>query len=568
MTASRLGLIVLLLFVSTALCYTSVQVGVNSNFLVAEGKVYFAQSDGTLTVLNLETGDVVARNTNIKYGGTLQVVDNGILVHTYDQLTVLDKCTLEIIWQVKDEYNPMIEGDRLVSVDGNGLVRCRDLTTGTAIWSYDLPGDLQLVIQKGKLLVFRDVLFDGPESIPAVVLLDMASGEELLHHTAPPSVHYLGAFFDGEKIYLPSGHYKGEYIHNLTDFDSGRPSARFERMLVLDLEGNELASTPVSDGEIKTPDGEDAIEFGDNVLARNRVWKSIDDIPAWREGLGRELSRELSEDHMKQVSVTSFNFSNANVSITVTANYGSRFDRDLKRSVEVALKSERENWKGFLPYLETSGKVVAVELTEKLLLLGTDLGYVEAVDRATGQSKWMYIFPTMRHTTSYSTYAMPPMMASASKTYEKENKHKRPESGLILAGRDTPSTPQVSFDPEPTNPYRRLPLYLAIAWAGVLIPIGLSGLVVRLAKKRNWTARIPAVITLMLAMAAVATFFFYGRVSIPTAFGFRGAIAVPLIVAVIFALKTIKEKHWICGGLVLILALALGVFVFPAFLRL
>jgi len=535
----------LLSFVSTAHCYTYHQVGVNSNFLVDQDKVYFAQSDGTLTVLNLDTGDVVARNRNIDYGGTLQLAENGILVCTYGELTVLNMNTLEVIWQAKEEFNPVIEGNRLVSYDGYGLIDCRDLATGKTLWSYDLPGALEFAAQKGKLLVFREAVYDGPIGVPAVVLLDMDSGKELLHRTTPPNVHFLGAFFNGEKIYLPSGRYKGEHTPNLTRYDTGRPSARFERMLVWDLEGNELASVPVSGGELKTPDGGDAFQFGDSVFARNRVWESIDDVPPWRVGGGKEVSREVCVDKMKEVAITCFDCGSAIVSVTVTADFGSRFDPDPERSVEVALKSEKDNWKGFLPYLKNPGKVVIVELTEKLLLLGTDLGHVEAVDRVTGHSKWMYVFPTIRQTMSYSSYGRPPMMATAAKTYEKENRHKQPESGLILAGTDRRSTPKVSFDPEPANPYRRLPLFLAIAWAGILIPIGFTGFVVRLAKKRNWAARIPAVITLMLAMTAVATFYFYGYVSIPTAFCFRGAIAVPLIVAAIFALQTIKEKHWI-----------------------
>ena len=566
--AIRLVLLAFLSLVSTALSYTYVQVGVNSNFLIDDGKVYFAQSDGSLTVLNLETGDIVARKKNIDYGGTLHTVDNGILVNS-DELTVINKSTLDVIWQEKHVYDPMIDGNRLVSYDGNGLVACRDLMTGKILWSYDLPGALEFVGQKGKLLVFREAVYDGPTGVPAVVLLDMGSGKELLHRTTPPNVHYLGAFFDGEKIYLPSGRYKGEHTPNLTRYDSGRPSARFERMLVWDLDGNELESTPVSGGEMKTPDGSDAFSFSGKVFARNRVWASMDDVSPWREGRGKKVYREEpSDDYTKQVSITSFDCSNANVSITVTANYGSRFDDKLKRSVEVALKSETGNWKGYLPYLKNPGQVVSVELTEKLLLLGTDLGHVEAVDRTTGRSKWMYIFPTIRHTMSCSTYGMPPMMATAAKTYERENKHQKPESGLILAGTDKQSTPKVSFDPEPGNPFRMLPLYLAIAWAAILIPISLSGFVVCLAKRKNWGAQIPAITALILAMVAMATFFFYGSVSITTAFGFRGGIAVPLVAAVVFALRTIEEKHWICGGLVLFLALGLGIFIFPAFLRL
>ena len=55
-----------------------------------------------------------------------------------------------------------------------------------------------------------------------------------------------------------------------------------------------------------------------------------------------------------------------------------------------------------LPYLRY-GDVVAVGETEHKLLLGTDYGHVECIDKETGQSQWMYIFPTKRATITISS---------------------------------------------------------------------------------------------------------------------------------------------------------------------
>ncbi|UCE50130.1 MAG: PQQ-binding-like beta-propeller repeat protein [Phycisphaerales bacterium] len=564
-----LVLLALLVLVTPALCHTYVQVGVNSNFLIDDGKVYFAQSDGTLTALNLDTGEVLARKSNIKYGGTLRLVDKGILMRTYKQLAVLDQSTLEVIWQAKDEYDSTIEDDRVVSYDGNGLVDCRDLETGKILWSYNLLGALDIVVQKAKVLLFRSAVYEGPKGTPAVVLLDLESGQELMHKTTPPNVHYLEAYFDGERIYLPTGSYKGQHTPNITRYNAGRPSAHFERLVVWDLAGAEVESIPVPAGfETHKPRRDKAFVLGDKVFARGRVWKSLEDVPPQREGCGRPISRRPPEDSRKEVTATRFDLADGTVTITTTTDYGPRFDLEAERNTGVELKSSTGNWRASLPYLKNPGQVVVVAATDKKILLGTNLGHVEAINRQDGQSQWMYVFPTMRRTMSYSTYGMPPMMAKAAATYRRDNEDNKPECGLMLEDADEPSQPKVVFDPEPANPYSRLPLYLTIAWTGVLLPVLLTVLVIVLCRKRQLDVRIPAASGLVLAIGAVCCFFFYGRVSIATAIGFRFGMAIPLAVASQYAVRSLRQKREISGALVLLAALALGIFILPTFLRL
>lgn len=180
----------------------------------------------------------------------------------------------------------------------------------------------------------------------------------------------------------------------------------------------------------------------------------------------------------------------------------------------------------------------------------------------------MYIFPTMRRTGSFCAYAMPPMMATAAAIYKRENKSKKPESGMVLEGADGPSRPNVIFDPAPDNPYKDLPFFLAIAWTGVLLPILLSALLVKACRKRRMDVRIPAVSGLALAIVAIGFFIFFGRVSIATAIGFRFAMAAPLVVAARYAIRALREKRWISSSLVFLGVVALAVLILPAFLRL
>ena len=537
------------------------QVGVDSNFLIADGKVYFAQADGTLTALNLDTGEVVARHKNGDYSGTLRLFDKGILVCAYKELTMLDRATLEVIWRA-DEHEPVIDAGRLVSSDGNGLVRCREADTMKVLWSYNLPGALDIVVQKGKVLLFRSAVFDGPEGFPAVVLLDALSGEELLHKTSPPNVHYINAYFDGENIYLPTG------SCDFTGYNLGRLDACFEKLTVWDLAGREVKSIPAPDRFTKESTYRDkAFSIAGKVFVHGRVWSRLEDAPPRKEGRGRPIIQESSADIGRRVAGTRFNFADGSVTVRIAADYA-RYHPDAKRTIEVELKSAAGNWRGSLPYLKSPGEVEVVAASDKKIILGTNLGHVEAINRSDGQSQWIYIFPTMRHAMSHDAYYGESMMARDAALYRRVNANMQPESGFMLDGAGQPSRPKVIFDPEPANPYRMLPIYLTIAWIGVTAPVLLTVIIMALCRKRRLDLRIPAVSALVLAVGAICCFGFFGRVSTATAVGFRFSMAVPLLVAVLYAVRSLVEWRRISGILVLLAAVALGVFIFPAFLRL
>ncbi len=83
------------------------------------------------------------------------------------------------------------------------------------------------------------------------------------------------------------------------------------------------------------------------------------------------------------------------------------------RPLMIGLESEDHKWTGTLPYLPSPGIVFAVGSTADRIVLGSNLGHVECLDAATGKSLWMYLFPTIRHTMSYSSRGLPPYMATA-----------------------------------------------------------------------------------------------------------------------------------------------------------
>jgi outer membrane protein assembly factor BamB len=570
------SIFLLLLPAMSAFAHTYIQLGVGSNFLVDEDKVFFVQSDDTLTVLQLDTGEVIARKSNIKLrGGTLLLTDEGILVLS-PGISLLDKSTLEWKWSFEDECSPTFLDDRVVSYDGYGLVSCRDLASGEIIWSYDLPGALDIVVENGKVLLFHSAVYDGPKGKPAVVLLDLKTGQQLLYKTTPPGIHYLEAYFDGQYIYLPSGSYEGEYTPNITRFDKGRPSALFERLLIWDLNGEEvksiMAPTKLVRDSVKPLRSADMRIKGffhnDKYFFQGKVWDSIDTKPPGRTGRGQEVSNALLEDSKNWVKVTQFEISDGTVMITMSQDFKSMFDKDSEQQFSVELKSKKANWRGTLPYLKRPADVVIVGGTDDYLLLGSNFGHVECIDKKSGKSLWIYVFPTMRLTTSYSSSflnrsGLPPYWSDAAAIYKSDNQNREPKSGMILDDSAEPSTPKIIFDPAPiADPYRKLPLYRAIAWSGAIIPTTILCLVLWILKKKQWDFRITAGIGLVLTISVIICFLSYGRVSIGSSIGLQLGMIVPLTVALMYSLRSFRKKRRIISTLLLFCSVCLAIYIF------
>ena len=244
--------------------------------------------------------------------------------------------------------------------------------------------------------------------------------------------------------------------------------------------------------------------------------------------------------------------------------------RELRGSqpVTISLESGPRKWTGRLPYLPSPGTLFAVGSTADRILLGSNLGHVECIDAETGRSIWMYMFPTIRHTMSYSSYGLPPYMATAAAIYKRENRSVAPESGMVLEGSGEPSRPKIILDPSPSNPFEKLGQYLAIAWSGAVFPLVFVGLIVLAHRRNPWDSRIRAVLSLGLMPAPVICLWFYGRVSLGSSIALRVGMFVPLLAAIVYSVICIRERRWISSALLLFSSAAIAVYLFPAFLHL
>lgn len=175
-----------------------VRVGVDSNLLALDdGRLVFTQSDGSLTVLDLATGDVLLRRSDRSYSGTFVRVPPGILLVSYDWIALLDAGDLTTRWETRAASDPNLADGLLVSHDGNGRVEARALDSGALLWSHELPGALELDARNGRLLVHRT--YAGP---PTAELLDLATGRSVFSRT---SGNVTAVGFDGRWLFVPTG---------------------------------------------------------------------------------------------------------------------------------------------------------------------------------------------------------------------------------------------------------------------------------------------------------------------------------------------------------------------------
>jgi len=284
----RLRLLPLLAFLSLFLgkgdAFHRYGEGVNSNFLIERNRVCFAQSDLSLTLLNLETGAVLARaDKEDDYGShiSLYSVQAGILAAGDRVLRLLDRETLKEIWRVSDTCIDVrdVRDDRAISIDGGRQIVCRSLTSRKTLWTYAISGYCGIVeIEKERVLLYRAATVE-PETSPEVVLLEQRTGQELWRRNPPPGLHFLGAYFDGQQIHVAAG----QLPTNSGKKGSSTGESRvvpFEMVQVWDLSGNLIQTIPAPpELRERSFDSEAAFRVANRYYAHGRIWATADAVP-------------------------------------------------------------------------------------------------------------------------------------------------------------------------------------------------------------------------------------------------------------------------------------------------
>lgn len=534
-------IIVLCSLEQTGRAYTFRQAGVESNFLIDNGRVLFAQGDGSLTALSLENGDVLLRSTSRDYSGTLKRVPAGILVLAYSSITLLRADSLTPIWETKCSYDPNLTADTLVSYDGNGLVECRALSDGKVRWSYNLPGALQVVAESEKVLVHRAATFEDTPT--TTVLLALDTGRELFRKTPPPGVHWNNVFFDGTNVYVQTGPFQGK-----------RSDYRFEHLAVWNLRGEQTELLPLPSGAVRDwKFSDESFDLNGKTFIKGRIYANRRSLPPDRDGVPLGTTRLTIDD--AEVKETEYDLGEG---LRWVRRWTNSVVRGRESPVEFELRSAETSWKGTIPYLQGHGYMSAIAAAGGRILLGSNVGHVECLDARTGKSLWLYVFPTLRQTMSYSSpHGLPPMMADAAATFQRDNRL-TPRRGFQVAGGE-PSAPRVVRDPKPWDPFADLPVLLAVTWGGAAAVIAaLFGLHL-LQRIGRTSVQGLAVISALLTMLAFACFMHLGRVSMIGYIGLQVAVLAGVVFGLRDVVRCFRSRHWLCGAVLAPLFLVIAV---------
>ena len=531
--------------------YMFMHVGVDSNFLADQARVFFVQADGSLTVLRLETGEVVTRKKGSFFRATLRRVKSGILLSTHERIALLNPDTLEQVWETRLSYAPNVVDNRLVSYDGNGLIECRDMQNGSALWSYNLPGALEIVAQDEKVLIHRAATYGG---LPTTVLLDLITGKELFRKEPPANIHYGSVFFDGTNIYLTTG-----------SFTNKRSDAKLDKLTVWNVSGADVEVLPVPPEPRDGFGYRTSIALDGKIFAQGRVWPSEtrDGEPESRIGGGRAPSETAITGGGERIG-WEFPLSDGTLKILATESQGQR-DIELQ-PVRIRLNTAGARWQGALEYLRDGGAVTVVGEAGGKILLGTNLGHVECVDKVSGKSQWVYVFPTLRHTMSYSSHGMPPTMATAARIYRRENERRPPPTGLQVDGA-APNIPTVVYDPSPANPFKNLPLYLAYVWSGAIIPSLFLIWSCVSVRSLRYDVRIFGFFSACVLVGLTLLFFEFGRVSVSSSIALRLSMIVAFGAGFVFTRQLYVRRNWASAILLGLVLTAGAVLLFPIFLH-
>lgn len=554
------SLCTLLIGSASAWGYTFMEVGVASNIVVIDKKVHFAQGDGSLTILDLETGKVLLRKTDENYEGVLRNLDAGLLVVTYDKISLLEKGSLQKLWETRCSHDATIADGLLVSMNGNGRVEARSIKDGTVVWQYNLDGAPSVTVLNNRVLVTRT--WQLP---PVLALLDLKTGQELWKKDFPRVHEDYRAFLGDEVVYL-----------KCSTYGQGTTIKRF------DLTGKELPDLPIPE-EPKASQDMAQEQYG-RELREGATTKSSDisqDSP-YSQWSQHEVGQLVFDYPRKQVfqkgkqptmgypewavNIKEYPVLPDGLVVSFHENIG-----NLPRTIKVRGKDFA--WKGFLPYdpsLRQSRTEFAWTYADGSLIFGSSKGYVECVDATSGRSRWIYMFPSTNQTISSSRGHEGPHMDQRYKAFEDQLNRPDPGGLCILPEGKTlekadfkaiaaaAPTTNVIRDPLADNPYKSYKIYIVVLYT---LLTAIVGAFIGLFLFYRWTFGQYVIATFVTAIAIKILVFICEHISF---IFMMAANSVILAMSGIVIYKTwkLRKKGWrvIQSVLWILLELILAVF--------
>jgi hypothetical protein len=540
--------------------YTYARVALGSNILVDGERIIFAQGTGSLTVLDLKTGNVLLRKkpaSHSPYSGRLQKTNHGVLMMGYDRIALLDGRTFDIVWQVGECYAAATDGEYVVSHDGNHTVTGRNVQSGKVCWTTQMDGGWHLMAVNGKALV------NAPDyAQSALLILDLETGRKLLRHQAPAGFHWLGVYFDGLQIcVVDDGGIKDQW-------NQGKP----RNLLTVDLQGNIAAQANYNSPEV-VPGNKwrwnGTFLWGDKYFPHDGQVRTVNAherkaiVEFWKEAndLPYDLQRPANHWSERQF-VPEVLASGVFMNVPTPDALG-----EAGQLLQTILP--KGAWKAYAPHLGQHGEVYQIAEAPGRILLGTSEGQVECLDVETGRPRWLYCFPTIRETMTYSSpHGMPPRLAQQQAIYrDTVDKMKVPCGSIVLPQEFDPRSAKwtdlqnsatyegkITADPSVDDPFpdsRGILAFLTLVPATILIFV-----LVRFARRRvsdpknDQPARGNGAVHLVIWCMVLSVFpayglLAYGGISYPWTVALKFVFVASIIGASCGISRLFVSKRWI-----------------------
>ncbi len=552
-TLIALALIALLFFFSPdqSYAYTCADGGVDSNFVFLDEKVVFIQATGGLTVLKVDTGEVVlrkGRSASVFYDGKLSRCRHGLLMTGYGEIAMLHPETFEPVWRIDGCRDASADSEWVVYHDGRHTLKCHDLQTGALRWTSTVDAGWKIVAANGKALAFTPRRCDAS----ALMLFDLKSGDKLLHKRAPQGVRWLDVHVDGEFIYCLT-----------TALGVSEATDKIANMLKLNHRGELVATVKYpSPGVVST-----GKRLWIGPLIEDRVFEDDGRVrPAYPYELDARIEAQKQKMHR-------FDCLPSGVLHKLDAKDSSGEQGKLVRMVTAG-----GSWKLYLSHLGSRGYIAQTAEHDGRLLLGSTRGHVECIDISSGQPLWLYVFPRMRKTISYSTpHGMPPYLTELAATHQRSVAKMGETCGSVPCPvgfdigsskwselRDSAEYPgRIIVDPSPDDPFPELGKYRAWLAFFVACPVlGVAVIFLPGGKKTSCSgtdAPPPAPIkefglalrTMSLLGYSVfpaVGLFEFGRVSYPCTIALKAVFAIAILAAAYGIVRLFLQRRWLAAS--------------------
>ncbi|MEO0474521.1 MAG: PQQ-binding-like beta-propeller repeat protein [Planctomycetota bacterium] len=486
------------------------QHGIGGEAIVHDGRVYFAQADKTLTMLDLDSGKVLRRLTDRPGIHDAVASDVGLVVRQTHCVALLDWVTLDEVWSVDygEDYPQVVETrPGTVLVHGGGSFASLDSATGEVRWS--IPDVVGHFVIEADYALFDVVgpFVTGLTQKRTILLVHLPSGRILREHTFEIESYIdRGFILAGEQLFAVDQ----EFPEHVVDV----------YRVGMDGQLNRVDDDP--DVELIGEEPPWFVRIGERYFDCDGTQVDADATRHWRDD---EPFKRYEAGGFRLYEEPSFSE-----------------DGDLCLTVE----EDGNVLRLLVPH--TSKTVPTVTLTDDFILFATHQGTVECVERTTGASLWLYVSNWNSGLASYSGGSLIDWNGVVEDfDAQAGSAEKRMPSMIVPAGKDwvraeaVASNAAVIEDPEPVDPYSDFRELRSALRSLSLVLAGLIGLgwywLHKREKRDRWLALTCAV---MFCLTAGLLRFFLA-VSLLGTFIWLAQACVLILATVYFSFRLIRH---------------------------